>query len=258
MKALDNHRIRDKKENEKGDGRRGSGISFWTPPSSDESPPRKRSYSLGRGLTIGGAAKDDDDKEEEVATTSQVGNYTFSVNECPHAHCLFHQMSRQRSGSMTMTKQSSKNLSQAIKTLKVEEKKKSETDLGKTLSRKDKDSNATRLWEEQLLNQLESVQALFLILFLVIVTTVYSVLQLVLDLRVDNRIAAVDFAVSITFIFELSIRMYLYATVHRELGSFIKQPLNSLDIVVVLLDMTLLVLDSRYLSNSANFTTSLK
>lgn len=138
--------------------------------------------------------------------------------------------------------------------MKVIEKK-SEADASKSIK---KDKNVPVKWEEWCLNKLESVQALMLVLLLVILTTLYSTLQIILNLETSAKLAAMDFGVSMIFICELSCRMYLYAAVHKQLKSFVKQPLNSLDIFVVLLDIILLSLDTQFLGDAASFAKSLK
>jgi hypothetical protein len=197
---------------------------------------------------------DDEDDEDDDDPNHSTGAVVSAQQVHPLKFSDLVQVQKQRSGS-ALNRQTSKNLSESIKNMKVNEKKKSESEIGKN-SKKDKSGSVK--WEEWCLNRLESVQALILVLLLVIITTLYSTLQIVLNLKPNDELATMDFVVSMIFICELSVRMYLYAAVHKQLKSFVKQPLNALDIVVVVLDIVLLSLDAQFLGDAASFAKSLK
>jgi hypothetical protein len=129
--------------------------------------------------------------------------------------------------------------------------------------RKDNNSGVDNIfrgwgWEATVLGHMESVNALIVILMLVVGATIMSTLEFALNLKYSEDIARIDFVVSMIFICELCVRMYCYAMVHHELNSFVKSPLNSLDIFVVLLDIVLLSLDTQFLQGATSFAKSLK
>lgn len=112
--------------------------------------------------------------------------------------------------------------------------------------------------ELKILRVLESLPGLVIILLIVIIATIFATVQLLLGQEENQSTYIFELSISVLFILELSIRSYCYFLVHKELNSFISQPLNVLDILLVVFDICLISLDSTILGGAKSYAKTLK
>jgi hypothetical protein len=121
----------------------------------------------------------------------------------------------------------------------------------------DKSQMSELLWEETVLNFMESSTCLLFVLLIVIFTTIYAAVQLLITLD-PFILSKIDLGIMLFFILELSIRMYCHARVHKEILNFIMSFLNILDIVLVSFDITMMILNNNFLQNVEGFSKTLR
>jgi hypothetical protein len=115
-------------------------------------------------------------------------------------------------------------------------------------------SSQHRLWCRSLLEGVESTSYTLFVLFLVFFSTSVAILNAAGG-RVADRdysiLMAVDLAVSLVFITELTLRLYSNYVVHEEVLSFLTNRYKLLDVVVVVLDISMLCYGSLSLSSGS-------
>jgi hypothetical protein len=104
--------------------------------------------------------------------------------------------------------------------------------------------------ELKILRVLESLPGLIIILMIVIIATIIATVQILSGEEQNHSTYIFDLSLSTLFFFELTIRSYCYFVVHKELGSFVSQPLNILDILLVVFDICLISFDSTILGGA--------
>jgi hypothetical protein len=121
----------------------------------------------------------------------------------------------------------------------------------------DIDMNKTKL-ELSILEVLESLPALAIILSIVVFATVFSTVQILTDQEQNSSTYIFELSISFIFFLELAIRSYCYFIVYKELTSFVAQPLNVLDILLVAFDVCLISFDSTVLGKADGATSYAK
>jgi hypothetical protein len=122
-----------------------------------------------------------------------------------------------------------------------------------------------RLWCRSLLDKVESTSYILFVLLLVFLSTSIAILNAA-GRRVPDRdysiLVAVDLAISFVFIAELTLRVYANRIVHGEVLSFLTNRYKLLDVVVVVLDISMLFYGalsvSSSLSNITRFAKTLR
>lgn len=94
-------------------------------------------------------------------------------------------------------------------------------------------------WQKKVLDFLEDLIAMSLVVLLVIVAIAVTVYQSISGVTNDGY-RGFDIFVVAVFLCEITLRFYCYGYVHREVGSFFKEPLNIVDIGVVVIDLVIL------------------
>jgi hypothetical protein len=104
--------------------------------------------------------------------------------------------------------------------------------------------------ELKILRVLESLPGLVIILLIVIIATIFTTVQILSHQERNESTYIFELSLSTLFFLELTIRSYCYFVVHKELSSFVSQPLNILDIALVMFDIGLISLDSTVLGST--------
>ena len=104
--------------------------------------------------------------------------------------------------------------------------------------------------ELRTLRMLESLPALIIILLIVIFSTIFATVQITTGHQQDFTTYVVELLVSAVFFFELVARSSCYFLVHKELNTFVAEPLNILDILLVAFDICLIAFDATILGNA--------
>ena len=91
-----------------------------------------------------------------------------------------------------------------------------------------------------LLDFLQGSKMLVFVLTLVLIAACATIVGMALDSDVQILVD-IEFVISIFFMVELTLRIGAYMKVHGELDSFVMDPLNDIDVLVVLVDVLLMV-----------------
>jgi hypothetical protein len=121
----------------------------------------------------------------------------------------------------------------------------------------DVDVNKTQ-FELSLLRRLESLPALIFILVVVIFAAIFSTVQILTKQDQNQSTYIFELSIASLFFFELTVRSYCYLSVYKELSSFISEPLNVLDILLVAFDICLIAFDSSVLGSADGATSYAK
>ena len=101
-------------------------------------------------------------------------------------------------------------------------------------------------WEERTLQFTETLYFVTFFVFLVIASTTLAIVQVAnIDISFySNQMQVImDFAFTVVFLLEVSIRMYCTYRSQHEILSFFTNPLKFVDVFIVMLDVTVLVTD---------------
>ena len=104
--------------------------------------------------------------------------------------------------------------------------------------------------ELKILRVLESLPGLVLILTIVIIGTIFATVQILSGQEHNQSTYIFELSLSTLFFVELTVRSYCYFVVHKELKSFVSEPLNILDILLVVFDICLIAFDTTILGGA--------